>query len=399
MKVALARTQPVDFEEFGYQTMLECNDMERATKICGLHLHAYEDELQPELRRRNSEIAEVKHRAQALHGGLYDRPHPVNDSQMLSHRLRAHILLVFAVLAAVACLVGNMTTFYLWGFGPLLVFVSGAGLTALPLVVGHIAYEWIISKSRGMHIVVALVAAMLTCGGILLIGYGRRDMVDRAVSTPPPSSYVNGEDAANAQSPQEPKRDEGSESRIHRTFGAGMFLIMLAADLALAFLVGLLVRMYTDDDFTAWRNLSKLADLVIALEERISELLALPEIAKKCCLAGILRAQTARLRRHPPYHRVLTMLLITLVMFARPMRAQRVEHLEGILIDASQSISRGGKSNELFQEYLFAARGLLLTELPNTRVWVSSISTDSFGGTHEILKGWTPDAHGVFTGD
>jgi len=269
----------------------------------------------------------------------------------------------------------------------------------LPLVVGHLAYEWIISAHRWLQILVVLVAVIFTSLGILMVGQARRDMVDRAASRPPTSSYVDDVDAAKRPPVPEPKSDEGSESRIHRSLGGGMLLIMLAADLALVFLVGFLVRMYTDDDFTAWRNLNKLAELVIALEARVSELLSLPEIAKKRCLAGILRAQNERSRRHPPYHRALTMLLITLVMFARPMRAQTVEHLEGILIDTSRSISRGGKSNELFQEYLFAARGLLLTEPPNSRVWVSSISTDSFGGTHEILKGWTPAAHGVFTDD
>lgn len=32
-------------------------------------------------------------------------------------------------------------------------------------------------------------------------------------------------------------------------------------------------------------------------------------------------------------------------------------------------------------------------------MWVSSISKDSFGGTDEILKGWTPEACGIFTDD
>jgi hypothetical protein len=32
-------------------------------------------------------------------------------------------------------------------------------------------------------------------------------------------------------------------------------------------------------------------------------------------------------------------------------------------------------------------------------VWVSSISPDSFGGDPGILKGWTPEARGVFTDD
>jgi hypothetical protein len=42
---------------------------------------------------------------------------------------------------------------------------------------------------------------------------------------------------------------------------------------------------------------------------------------------------------------------------------------------------------------------LLLTAPASSRVWVSVISTDSFGGVHEVLKGWTPEAHGVFTDD
>lgn len=58
-----------------------------------------------------------------------------------------------------------------------------------------------------------------------------------------------------------------------------------------------------------------------------------------------------------------------------------------------------GTSSELFHEYLISTKKLLLTEPANSRVWVSIISTDSFGGVHEVVKGWTPDAHGIFTGD
>jgi len=32
-------------------------------------------------------------------------------------------------------------------------------------------------------------------------------------------------------------------------------------------------------------------------------------------------------------------------------------------------------------------------------VWVSTIATDSFGGVQDIVKGWTPEAHGIFTND
>ena len=112
-------------------------------------------------------------------------------------------------------------------------------------------------------------------------------------------------------------------------------------------------------------------------------------------MAGILRAKNMLNKRRPPYHKKAVILVLSGVFATRAWG----QSLEGILIDTSGSISRGGTSNELFHEYLIATRKLLLTEPPNTRVWVSSISTDSFGGGHEILKGWMPDARGVFTDD
>src|ERR1019366_5601286 len=63
------------------------------------------------------------------------------------------------------------------------------------------------------------------------------------------------------------------------------------------------------------------------------------------------------------------------------------------------SIGKVGTNNELFREYLFALKKLLLTEPPNSRVWVSVITTESFGSVRSLAKGWTPDAQGVFTDD
>jgi hypothetical protein len=92
-------------------------------------------------------------------------------------------------------------------------------------------------------------------------------------------------------------------------------------------------------------------------------------------------------------------MFLLIVLSASHPWAQNIERYEGILIDTSGSISRGGTSSELFREYLTSIKTLLLTEPANSRVWVSRISTDSFGGVHEVLKGWTPDAHEVFTDD
>jgi hypothetical protein len=398
MNQSLRKSRSIDFEEFGHRTMLECGDLERAMRICGSHLYAYEHELKPELAGVNSEIVSNEHRASALHAELYDRPIPVNDAKMLTQSLKCRIFVAFTVLAALACLVGNMTTFYLLGFEPLLALLAALGITALPLVVGHLAYEWLVANQRWLQILVVLVAVALCFGGVLKLGEARRDMVDRAASTPVTNSYVDGTPVDDAPV-QEKGSPEASEGGIHRTLGEAMLLIMIAADLVLGFLVGLIVRLHTDEDYTAWRKLKELHDLIAALRERTAQLLASLEIAKQVCMAGILRAQNVRAKRRPPYHQALTMFLLLIVFATRGSWAQNIERYEGILIDTSGSISRGGTTSELFRDYLTATRKLLLTEPANSRVWVSSISTDSFGGVHEVLKGWTPNAHGVFTDD
>jgi hypothetical protein len=192
MKQSLKKTRPTAFEEFGYRTMLECGDIEHATKICGSHLHAYEHELKPELSRVNSEIVNNEHRASALHAGLYDRPIPVNDATMLTQSKKCRVFAVFTVLALIACLVGNMTTFYFLGCGPLTMLLAALGITALPLIVGHLAYEWLVASQRWLQILVVLVAVGLCFGGVLKLGEARRDMVDRATTTPVTNSYVDG---------------------------------------------------------------------------------------------------------------------------------------------------------------------------------------------------------------
>jgi hypothetical protein len=93
---------------------------------------------------------------------------------------------------------------------------------------------------------------------------------------------------------------------------------------------------------------------------------------------------------------------MSLAVFSGSMaHAQTIENhegiLEGILIDVSGSIAKGGTTSDLFREYLTSVRGLLLSEPAKTRVWVSSISTDSFGGVREVMKGWTPESRGVLT--
>jgi hypothetical protein len=137
---------------------------------------------------------------------------------------------------------------------------------------------------------------------------------------------------------------------------------------------------------------------LIRLRAENNNLIVSIEIARRTCLAGIIRAQNEQTKRRPPYHRAAVVTLFC-IFFARALTAQTAERYEGILIDTSASISRGGRTNEPFHEYLVATRKLLMSEPQNTRVWVEMISSDSFGGVRELLKGWTPDARGVFTDD
>ena len=181
-----------------------------------------------------------------------------------------------------------------------------------------------------------------------------------------------------------------------------MFTMLVAADLVLGFLAGLLAKLGSDEDYAAWRELKKIRKELTLLEKELSELITSIEIAKVRCMAGILRAESVLRRRRPPYYKALALFVLGASLFLLspgllPLLAQIIEREEGGLLDSSASIAKAG-STDLFREYLFATRKLLFTEPAATRVWVSVISTDSFG-TQDILKGWTPQVHGVFTDD
>src|ERR1700746_3890528 len=148
MKALLKTTDVIDFEALGYHTRLACDDAERARTICGLHLHAYAEDLQPELSRLHADIAHNKTHAAALHYRLYSGPTPINDAAMLTHSCKCLILAILAALAALASFAGNLLTWHFFGVGPLLTFLLAVGGTALPVTVGHLAYEKIVMHHR-----------------------------------------------------------------------------------------------------------------------------------------------------------------------------------------------------------------------------------------------------------
>src|ERR1039458_4319848 len=137
-----------DWEHVGYQTMMSCREQDEAIETCALHLHAYEDELQPESSTLDSATKILRNRAVALHDSLYDRPLPVSDASMLTHRLRVRIIFILALLTAGTCLAGNLTTFMLMGWAPVVAFFAALFMTALPLGLGHLAYERLVADHR-----------------------------------------------------------------------------------------------------------------------------------------------------------------------------------------------------------------------------------------------------------
>src|SRR5882724_644789 len=400
MKLSFQKEKSVDFEKFGYETMLQCgDDEERARKMCGLRIYSYADGLQPELTRFRSEIEQNKTHGSALHAHLYIRPEPVNDAAMLTHAKRVRKYRFLAILAAIACLAGNTATFYLFGFGAFMTMLLAAGATVLPLVVGHPAYEHIVAKYRNLRVAVILLAVALSLMGVLRLAAARELMMGKtATATPTATSYVYGATPETSVD-HDQNGSDNTEAKVRETFGSAMLFIMIAADLMLGFFVGLVGHMNTDDDYAAWWELREITKLVTNLEETVSERHASIEIAKKLCSAGILRAQNVRNNRKPPYHGALAFFVAFLLLGTGMACAQTIDHHEGILIDVSGSIGRNGKPSDLFRAYLTSTRTLLLSEPAKSRVWVSTISVDSFGGMREVVKGWTPESRGVFTDD
>src|SRR5207302_7400690 len=131
-------------------------------------------------------------------------------------------------------------------------------------------------------------------------------VMDKATTQLSPGSYVD--DAMANDSLEASKSEVGDERKVQGTLGGAAFLITMAAELALGFLVGLFVKMRTDEDYAAWRKLKALLEDIIKLEQNIAELLSLIPRAKKLCMAGIRRAQSIRNKRCVPYHKTLALI-------------------------------------------------------------------------------------------
>jgi hypothetical protein len=395
MAATIAKTQITDPEQLGYTTMVETGDEMIATEICGLHIHAFADQLKPELSRLSSVIQRMKGRRQAVWSHLYDRHVPVSDAKMLGFTIAAGVLAALILVAAVASVGGHATTFYLFGSGLLTSLVLGVALTGIATASGYQAYEKLFVRHKAAEAIVIVAAFVFCFWGLLQLAQARGTMVDKLTASASAKSFVD--DNTTEDVTADPARaDDSAEQRVRNLLGSAMVKIMLSADIILGILLGLFTKIRTNEDFVAWQDLRKTASIVEQLEERSNELLSSVEIAKKRCMAGILRGKHIQRKRPVPYHQVLSVVLVVLFLAVSPVFAQTINRHEGILIDVSGSIGKGGANSELFHEYLFAARKLLLTEPPNSRVWVSVITTESFGSVRSLVKGWTPEAQGVF---
>jgi hypothetical protein len=398
MKYTMLKKKETDFEELGHRTMTETGDEDIAKEICRHHIHALALDLNPRLMRLTSAIAEKQVRRQSLCSHLYDRHVPVSDAKILGLAIAAGILALMMVVAAAASLGGHAMAFYLFGTGVLASLFMGVVLTGIATACGYQAYEKIIVRHKFLEGMVIFAAFALCFWGLLQVAQARGTMVEKLATSTSAKSFVDDSATENIQA--EPAQDdESGEQRVRGLLGSAMVKIMISADLILGLLLGVFVKTWTNDDFVAWHELKKTAKSLGPLQEQSNELRSAVEIANKLCTAGILRAKHVQRKKCVPYHRVLPILFVVLLLRLPHLFAQTINHHEGVLIDVSGSIGKGGTNDDLFREYLFSAKKLLLTEPPNSRVWVSVITTESFGSVRSLVKGWTPDAQGVFTDD
>ncbi len=391
-----AKLHATDFEELGYTARRECVTREEAVECCARHIQSFEDHTRTGVSKRERLMEDLIQPIRALHAFLYERTLPVCDAEMLTRRKQQHALVAMTTLIALGCLVANVTTWYLLGSPGLEVFAWAAGLTVFPALVTHLAYEHVLAGHKRLQALVAVAAALIAFAGLVTYGLARWRTLDAASGQHTVHSYVDDDSVTTADPPSS---DDQPESRIHETLGESLFLIALAAELGLGLMFSKLLEMRHDPDDAAWLELKDCHALIEECQHGIKQWLAQLEIAKKQCMAGILRAEREIKKRRPPYHRAALILLSLTTLHVPRVKAQTIQHYEVILIDTSASVGKDGPNDRLFHQYLAAARKLLLTEPPNSRVWVLLISADSFGGTEELLNGWTPNARGVFTAD
>lgn len=383
-------TPSPDFEKLGYATMTQTRDFEATRHICGLEIQAFAHKVEQVINDLGRAIAEKRQGVQALHCDLYERDQPVRDSQMLSHEIVVSIFATLTIATVLASMGSQFVTFYLMGRA-----LHGLGMalfvTTLSLVIGYLAFERLLSRSGVLQVLVISLGVLIGTWGFAQWAQTRAIVATHTDASGAGTSYVDGTEA-----PEEPAHNQSDEQTVRQMQQKAWFKILLGADILVGIFLGLYNQKKTERDYVAWRKVKSLQDEIAVLESGRDSLGKQVAIAEKKCMAGILRALHTPKRKHVPYFRLSVFVLLAGLPLPPHAHAQNITRQEGILIDTSRSIERGS-DQELFRKYLQGVRHRLATEPPGSQVVVCVIATDSFGGTHELLKGWTPDVHGVFT--
>jgi len=395
MKIANLIRKRTDWEGVGYQTMLASNEEASAIESCRYKLHAYALQLQPRIGKINFHIGQAEAHRDALYQFLYDQPVPVDDAAMLPHSIKAYIVLALCLFAAGASFVGNFLSLRAFGWEIGSCLIAAIFMTGIPLTIGHLAYERILSGNKSLQVALVLLIVLLGSAAFYEYSQSRQLAVDKATTQSDTNSYID--DGAGDDPPPIDQAHAGDEARAKSALGHATLFFAGTAELALLYLAGLLVALWTDKIYTAWRNLKTVLERIGSLEEELAESQSRIEEAKTLCMAGMRRAMDRRSKRRVPYHKSLIVIGTVCVSLAHALPScaqgsQNAKNDEVELIDASSSIDQNR-----FADFLHSTKRLLASEPPSTRVWVSLISKDSFGAAQEVLTGWTPEAHGVFT--
>ncbi len=391
-----------DYEELGFRTILDTRGDERSAKeICGFHLDALAQELRPEMQHIHARLTDKNVRGTALTSQMYDRRLPVSDSAMLTHRIKVVLLAVLFLVVFVASAVSNAARFVLFGWTLLLAALVGLVITAAATAGGHLLYERLLARHRGAQAVIVALSSGLLALGLVQLAQAGSSATDAAFATSHTGSYVD-EPAPSQEltASSSGATTDTNEQSARKLLGSATVKIMLAMDAMVGLLLGVLMRLRADDDFAAWSHVKTLKRQIAALQLRHDELAAELETARRKCAAGVLRGLHFVGTAHPPYFKMLPVVIAFTLLGPHDVAAQgSIQRAEGILLDSSRTMSHKGSSSHYFDELLAEVRHLLGTEPPDSRVWVQLIGSDSFGGSDALVHGWTPGVAGVFSDD
>lgn len=394
------RLRHSDYEQLGYETMRETKSEQLAKQICALRLQALRDELHPQEKRCEDQMAEKRLRGQALCDQIYRRPMPVSDRAMVGMSIGLLLLVVLFGLTFVSSAVSHTITFAMFGWSLTVSAIVGMTVTVLAAAVGYQVFETMLLRNRLFHGLIAAASFALCFWGLVQLAQARGAMTSIVPQTRQPQSFVDGSSVSETMAELDDSDRESLQENVRELLGDAVIKMMLAADIIVGVFFGLVATIRSDPDFASWREIRTLKRQVARLQVRFNNLRSIPDSAAKKCAAGILRGRHFEGCRSTPYFRMLPVILVVLFGMASVARAQTsIRHHEVVLVDVSGSISKKTQTSSLFREYLLGVRRLLETEPPNSRIWVQLISTDSFGGVQTLVKGWTPSVQGIFTDD